>query len=89
MTATKADAHRYCVRIGFGGRTVVNEYSMASYLRRNGTWVYEGALGSGAQRTGGYTQTVQVRDRTRSDRTFAIRHKGRWYRTISISRFNL
>ena len=39
MTATKADAHRYCVRIGFGGRTVVNEYSMASYLRRNGTWV--------------------------------------------------
>jgi len=32
---------------------------------------------------------VQVRDRTRSDRMFAIRHKGRWYRTISISRFNL
>jgi len=89
MTATKADGHRYCVRIGFGGRTMLHEFSQASYLRRNGRWVYEGALGSGAYRTGGYTQSVQVRDKTRSDRTFAVRHKGRWYRTISISRYNL
>jgi len=37
---------------------VVHDYSMASYLRRNGKWVYEGALGSGAYRTGAYTQSV-------------------------------
>ena len=36
VTATKADGHRYCMRIGFGGRTVVHSFSQASYLRRNG-----------------------------------------------------
>jgi len=77
------------MRIGFGGRTVVHSFSQASYLRRNGKWVYEGGLGSGTYTTGAYTQTLSVRDKSGTDRGYTIRRNGRWYRTIIIRRFNL
>jgi hypothetical protein len=32
---------------------------------------------------------MQVPDRYRLDHSFSVRWQGRWYRTISISRYNL
>lgn len=89
VTATKADRHSYCIRVGFGGRTVFNGFGLASYKREGGKWVNEGGLGDSGSRGDSYTQSMKVPDKTRIDRSYSIRHEGRWYRTIAISRYNL
>jgi hypothetical protein len=89
VTATKADRHRYCIQVQFGDRKVFHGFGMSSYERRGGEWVNEGGLGDSGSRGGSYTQTMQVPNRTRIDRSYSIRHEGRWYRTIQISRYNL
>ena len=89
MTATKADRHNYCIRVGFGGRTPLNAWGMSSYLLRDGKWVYEGSKGTSAIRTGGYTLSPRIRDKTRDDYGFSITRNGRVYSTIIIRRFNL
>lgn len=89
VTATKADRHRYCIRVQFDGRRVFNSFGLSSYLRRNGKWVNEGGLGDSGSVGPSYTQTMQVRDKTRIDRSYGIRYRGRSYSTISISRYNL
>jgi hypothetical protein len=89
VTATKADRHRYCIQVQFGGRTVFNGFGMSSYERRDGKWVNQGGLGDSGARGDSYTQSMQVPDKTRIDRSYSIRDDGRWYRTISISRYNL
>jgi hypothetical protein len=89
VTATKADRHRYCIQVQFGGRTVFNGFGLSSYKRVDGKWVNEGGMGDSGGRGGSYSSTMQVPDRTRIDRSYSIRHGGRWYRTIQISRSNL
>lgn len=89
VTATKADRHRYCIRVQFDGRKVFNSFGLSSYVRRNGRWVNEGGLGDSGSVGPSYTQTMQVRDKTRIDRSYGIRYGGRSYSTISISRYNL
>jgi len=89
VTATKADRHKYCIRVGFGGRTPLNAWGESSYLRRDGKWVYEGSKGSSTTRTGGYTLSPRIRDKTRTDYGFSITRNGRVYSTITIRRYNL
>jgi hypothetical protein len=89
VTATKANRHRYCIQVQFGGRTVFNGFGLSSYKRVDGTWVNEGGMGDTGARGDAYTSTMQVPDKTRIDRSYSIRHEGRWYRTIQISRYNL
>lgn len=89
VTATKANRDRYCIQVQFGGRTVFNGFGMSSYERRDGKWVNEGGLGDSGSRGASYTQSMQVPNRTRIDRSYSIRHEGRWYRTGTISRTNL
>ncbi|MSW50445.1 MAG: hypothetical protein F2817_06090 [Actinobacteria bacterium] len=89
VTATKADRHRYCISVQFDGRRVFNGFGQSGYERRDGRWVNVGGLGDTGARGGSYTRTMQVPDRYRIDHSFSIRSGGRWYRTISISRYNL
>lgn len=89
VTATKADPHRYCIEVQFGDRKVFNGFGLSSYKRVDGKWVNEGGLGDAGSRGASYTQTMQVPDKTRIDRSYSIRYGGDWYRTISISRYNL
>jgi hypothetical protein len=89
VTATEADRHLYCIKVQFGGRTVFNGFGLSSYKRKDGKWVNEGGLGDSGARGDSYTQTMQVPDKTRIDRSYSIRDDGRWYRTITISRSNL
>jgi hypothetical protein len=89
VTATKAHRHRYCIQVQFGGRTVFNGFGESGYERRDGKWVNVGGLGDSGSRGGSYTQTMQVPDKYRIDRSYSIRHEGRWYSTIAISRYNL
>jgi hypothetical protein len=89
VTATKADRHRYCMSVQFDGRRVFNGFGQSGYERRNGKWVNVGGLGDSGAPGVSYTRTMQVPDRYRLDHTFSVRWKGRWYTTISISRYNL
>ncbi|MDO9410460.1 hypothetical protein [Patulibacter sp.] len=89
VTATKANRHRYCIQVQFDGRKLFHAFGQSSYIRRNGTWVNEGGLGDSGYRTGSYTKSMQVPDKRRIDQSFSVRVGGRWYRTISISRYNL
>jgi hypothetical protein len=89
VTATKADRDQYCIQVQFGGRTVFNGFGMSAFKRKNGKWVNEGGLGDSGSRGDSYTQSMQIPEKTRIDRTYSIRDDGRWYRTPSISRFNL
>jgi hypothetical protein len=89
VTATKANPNRYCHRIDFEGRTVFHGFGESGYERRNGAWVNVGGLGDSGYEATSYTRTVQVPNHYRIDRTYSIRSGGRWYRTISISRYNL
>jgi hypothetical protein len=89
VTATKANRHRYCIRVDFGNRTVFHAFGESGYERRNGKWVNVGGLGDSGSKATSYTQTMQVPDKYRIDRSYSIRTGGRWYRTIAISRYNL
>lgn len=89
VTATRADRDRYCIQVDFGNRTVFHGFGMSGYERRDGRWVNDGGLGDEGSRGGSYTQSMQVPERYRIDRSYSIRHDGRWYRTTSISRSNL
>jgi len=89
VTATKANRHRYCVQVDFQGRRLFNGFGESGYERRNGKWVNVGGLGDAGSVGRSYTQTMQVPDKYRIDRTYSIRTGGRWYRTIAISRYNL
>lgn len=89
VTASKADGHRYCIQVQFGGRTVTHAFGQTTYERRNGTWVNVGGLGDSGYRTSDYSATLQVPDKTRIDRSYSIKAGGRWYKTIAISRYNL
>jgi hypothetical protein len=89
VTATKADRHRYCISVQFGDREPFNGFGMSSDKRVDGRWVNEGGLGDSGARGPSYTRSVQVPDKTRINHSFSIRHEGRWYRTIQISRYNL
>ncbi|WP_022928853.1 hypothetical protein [Patulibacter americanus] len=89
VTATKADRHRYCIQVQFGDRKVFNGFGMSSDKRVDGKWVNEGGMGDSGSRGESYTATMQVPDKTRINRSYSIRHEGRWYRTIQITRYNL
>jgi hypothetical protein len=88
VTATKSDRHLYCFRVDFDERRVFNSFGESGYERRDGKWVNVGGLGDSGSVGGSYRQSMAVPDKYRKDRSYAIRHEGRWYRTISISRRN-
>lgn len=89
VTASKANAHRYCIQVQFDGRTVTHAFGQTTYERRGGRWVNVGGLGDSGYRATSYSLTMQVPDKTRIDRSYSVKSGGRWYRTISISRYNL
>jgi hypothetical protein len=88
VTPTKASPNRYCVRVGFGGRTVTHRFDGGSYLRADGKWEWEGGLGSGTYRTEAYEQSLQVKEDQKVDRRYGIRSGGRWFETVWIKRIN-
>ncbi|WP_026911117.1 hypothetical protein [Patulibacter minatonensis] len=85
VTPTKANRHRYCVRVLTAGRTVLQAWGETGYVRRNGAWVRSGGLGDSFT-AAGYTQTIQVPKAHRIDRVYRIRSGGRWYSTSVVSR---
>jgi hypothetical protein len=89
VTATKASRHRYCIQVQFDGRTLHHAFGQTTYERRNGAWVNVGGLGDSGGPARSYSATMQVPDKIRIDRSYSVRVGGRWYRTITVSRYNL
>jgi hypothetical protein len=88
VTPTRANRHRYCVRVLTGSRTVLHAWGEQGYERKGGTWVATGGLGD-TFTAKGYTQTIQVPAAYRIVRTFRIRFGARWYKTAPVSRQRL
>lgn len=88
VTPTRADEHRYCIEVRFGGRAVVHESSTKGWERRNDRWVVNGGDGGGGDLTRSYTRTAQIRPRRRVEFRFDVRIRGREYRA-SFRRQNL
>lgn len=85
VTPTKARPHSYCVRVQFGGRTAFSGFGQTSYELRGGRWVNVGGLGDTGGPTKGYSRSIDLERRTRTDLSFSIKRADGWYRTSTIS----
>lgn len=85
VTPTRARPHSYCVRVQFGGRTVFNGFGQSSYELRDDRWVNIGGLGDTGGRSEGYTRSIDLARRSRTDLSYSIKRPDGWYRTTTIS----
>lgn len=85
VTPTAARPHSYCVRVAFGGRTVFNGFGESGYELRGDRWVNVGGLGDSGGRSKGFTRSIDLARKTRSDLSFSLRRGDGWYRTTTIS----
>lgn len=86
VTPTRANENRYCVEVRFGSRNPMHRSSTTGYERRNGRWVLIGGDGGGGGHGPSYEQSVQIRDKRRSDRHYEVRSNGRWYKATASLR---
>lgn len=85
VTPTLNRRHSYCVRVQFGGRTVFNGFGQSSYELRGDRWVNIGGLGDTGGRSEGFTRSIDLAPRTRTDLSYSIKRPDGWYRTTAIS----
>lgn len=77
--------HSYCVEVQFGGRTVFNGFGQSGYELRGDRWVNVGGLGDTGGRSKGFTRSIDLPRRYRTDLSYSIRRPDGWYRTSTIS----